>query len=131
MSERKKGPLMRDYRCRDRSTYQYGDVCTDEMRRSKGDLCMTGADQLCHISYPVGDFRKSRSNAAFCRTVPQDYIDGDFDFLGSGSVDSDKGLCVHGCEQFDNNNRCAWSWPRGESQIFNAKAMQRCAPQGY
>merc|ERR1712109_388181 len=34
MSERKKGPLMRDYRCKDRTAYQYGKACNDEQLSS-------------------------------------------------------------------------------------------------
>ena len=101
------------------------------MKTFKGDHCQTGADQLCHISYPAHDPKKELSSAAVCRTVPQDYIDGDFEFLEIEFVDSDEGLCVHGCEQYDNDNKCAWSWPKGEPGFLNARAMYRCIPQGY
>ena len=129
MSERKTGPVMKAYRCKDRSAYQYGKMCTAAMKETNGDLCQTGADQLCHISYKVTDFKKGRSDAAVCRTVPQDYIDGEYEFMPFGTVDSDKGLCAYGCEEFDNDNKCAWSWPAGEPKFLNAKGMFRCVPQ--
>merc|ERR1712156_634992 len=81
---------------------------------------------LCHLSYPVTDVKKGRSDAAVCRTVPQDYIDGEYESAQFGSVDSDKGLCAYGCEEYENDNKCAWSWPKGESKLLNAKAMFRC-----
>ena len=129
MSERKKGLVAREYRCKDRKAYQYGKMCTAEMKETNGDLCQTGADQYCHISYPVSSIKKGRSDDAVCRTVPLDYIKGDFDFAPIGSVDSDKGLCAYGCEEFDNDNKCAWSWPAGEPKFLNAKGMFRCVPQ--
>merc|ERR1711974_35472 len=69
MSERKKGPLMRDYRCKDRTAYQYGKVCNDE-QLSSVNLCQTEDASLCHISYQVSDWRKAGSEFAACRTVP-------------------------------------------------------------
>merc|ERR1712038_929362 len=60
MSERKKGPLMRDYRCKDRTAYQYGKACNDE-QLSSVNLCQTEDASLCHISYQVSDWRKAGS----------------------------------------------------------------------
>merc|ERR1712045_1102496 len=98
-------------------------------RRKNGNLCMTGADSLCHISYPVSDFKKARSEAAVCRTVPQDYIDGEYEYVGFTVKDSDNGLCAYGCEEYDNENKCKWSWPAGETKFLNPKAMFRCLPK--
>ena len=120
---------MRAYRCKDRTPYQYGKRCTDEQLLENGNLCMTGADSLCHISYPVSDWKKSNSEAAVCRTVPQDYIDGEYEFLGLTIRDTDKGLCAYGCEEYDNDNKCKWSWPAGETKFLNPKAMFRCLPK--
>ena len=129
MSERKKGPLMKAYRCKDRKSYQYGKRCTDAQLSGNGNLCMTGAEQLCHISYPVSDWKKHRSEDAVCRTVPQDYIDGEYDYFGIGSTNTDRGLCSSGCEGYDNDNKCAMSWPEGETRFLNPKAMYRCVPK--
>ena len=128
MSERKKGPLMRDYRCKDRTAYQYGKACNDE-QLSSVNLCQTEDASLCHISYQVSDWRKAGSEFAACRTVPVDYTEGQFEYSQIVLKNHEGGLCGYGCEEYDNEERCAWSWPEGESKWLNPKAMFRCVPK--
>lgn len=41
---------------------------------------MTGDDQFCHWSYPADDKKKGKSEKAACRSVPQDYIEGEWQY---------------------------------------------------
>ena len=53
------------------------------------------------------------SDAAVCRTVPQEYTNGEYEYIGLTLNDSDMGLCAYGCEAYDNDNKCSWSYPVG------------------
>ena len=129
MSEFKKGFKLENPRCKDSRTMQYGDQCTDEQLAEEGkNLCQTGGEQLCHMSWPAGDWKKSHSDEAACRSVPSDYIDGEYSFLPLPVLtESDKGLCTYGCEDEGNDEKCAFSWPVG-ANILHAQAMFRCLP---
>ena len=86
---------------------------------------MTGKDELCHWSFPADDPKKSKSDKAACRSIPQDYIDGsEWKFSSKTHKKNMNGLCRYGCKA--DGGTCQWSWPLGEKGKDNAKAMYRC-----
>jgi len=80
---------------------------------------MSGDDQLCHMSFLVNDKKNSKA----CRSVPQDYIDGNWKYQKK-EKSMKNGLCRYGCEE--NGGTCHLSWPMGEKNKKNPKSMARC-----
>jgi len=94
------------------------------MKKEHLNLCMTGSDQLCHWSYPLDDPKKWKSDDAACRSVPQDYIEGDWKYGKKVITNMNKGLCRYDCEV----GQCFWSWTKGMKAKNDPKAMHRCKP---
>jgi hypothetical protein len=111
-------PSTIEYHCVDDTVYKYGNECGSRDR----SMCMTDSDQKCHRSYPDGDADKFNSVDSACRTVPADYIEGDWNFSRKSCNNSQAGLCYYGCASSCNN-----SYPNGSSLKWNdPKAMCRC-----
>ena len=65
-----------DYQCKDDTVYKYKNKCNP--RKHSPNLCMAGEDKLCHWSFPADEDKNSAAGA--CRTVPEDYIEGEWDY---------------------------------------------------
>jgi len=118
-------PNAKEYRCKDDTVYKYTNKCGKKLLKKEGmNLCMTGDDQFCHMSFLAGDKKKNKSESAACRSIPQDYIEGDWKF-GKKESKMKNGLCSYGCEE---NETCHFSWPKGEKSKNNPKTMARCKP---
>jgi len=64
---------------------------------------MTGSDQLdqlCHWSFPADE--NNESEHAACRTIPQDYIGGEYEFGFKPQSLKMKGQCAYGCPGEEN-----------------------------
>ena len=109
------------YECVDWTIYRFGNKCGNNADKSK---CMTGSDTYCHKSYPYGDADKFRSDDMACRTVPDIYINGDFNWARRATRNQSCGLCNYGCE-----NECFRSWLSDDADRWRgASAMCRCKP---
>merc|ERR1719510_540843 len=72
-------PNAKEYRCKDDTVYKYANKCGKKLLKKEGmNLCMTGDDQFCHMSFLANDKKKNKSESAACRSIPQDYIEGDW-----------------------------------------------------
>jgi hypothetical protein len=122
-------PNDKAYRCKDETIFKYRNKCGKKRLRMEGkNKCMTGdetgEDQYCHWSFPADDKKKGKSEFAACRTVPQDYIEGDWKYGKKPKKNFKKGLCRYDdCEEL--GGTCNWSWPMGEKGK-HAKGMFRC-----
>ena len=66
------------------------------------NLCMTSGK--CHWSFPADENKESEHTA--CRTVPDDYVKGEWEFgdkpaKPGQTLNMNKGLCKYGCEALD------------------------------
>ena len=121
-------PDAKEYRCKDETVFKYVNKCNNKKLKKEGkNLCMTGDDQFCHWSYPADDKKKGKSEFAACRSVPQDYIEGNWKFGKKEQKNMNKGLCRYGCEEEEGT--CHMSWPMGEKSKNNPKTMARCKPK--
>lgn len=118
-------PSMSWFECVDDETYRYLDACPETWDQSQ---CMTDSDQLCFISYPLGDADRIESLEAGCRTLPaahNDWIDDHWEY-SSEECGSYHGLCSLGCD----NGSCHKSWPIGDPLRWESNlAMCRCMVQ--
>lgn len=87
---------------------------------------MTGSDTYCHKSYPYGDASKFRSDDMACRTVPDHFVNGDFDYSRRKTRNQSCGLCKYGC----GDDECFRSWLSDDGDRWRgASAMCRCKPE--
>merc|ERR1719464_2228031 len=104
------------------------------------NLCMTGDDQFCHWSYPADDKKKGKSEFAACRSVPQDYIQGNWKFGKKEQKNMNKGLCNNKKLKKEGKNLCMtgddqfchWSFPADDKKKGKSEfAACRSVPQEY
>lgn len=90
--------------------------------------CMTGYGELCHWSFPENTSYYDYDAA--CRSVPQDYMYGEFEWYTSFEYKPDNwffnyfGMCNYDC--YEKGGKCYFSWPKGERTYHNTKANARC-----
>ena len=117
-------PTNMEYRCKDEATYRFGNKCNKNRRNNEDkNLCMT-EDKYCHWSWPADDKEKWNSEEAACRSIPYDYIKGDWKYARNPSKKQNSGLCAYDCSE--SGGECRWSWPREDSSKKNPKGMHRC-----
>ena len=87
------------YQCVDTTVYVYNLQCSGSKDMSK---CATGNMEHCFQSYT---YPRQRSQQPTCRTLPDSYINGEFDFNTRRQFNSRFGLCLLGCE-----GKCYISW---------------------
>jgi len=109
--------------CVDYGIYRFGDKC-EEPQDCSG--CNMGSGNLCHKSWPNGDVDQWNSPHAKCRTLPDIYVNNQFEWAEEPCRDSEAGLCGHGC---GSNETCTKSWIVGDPWgRASAEAMCRCKP---
>jgi len=109
------------YECVDETLYKYSNKCGSSKDRS---LC--GSDDLCHVSYPLGDPDKGRSVDAACRPVPLEFIENDFTFATRECRSTNHGLCRYGCGEGETCHN-SW-WADDDTKWKSASVMCRCKP---
>ena len=107
----------------DELIYSFGGQCP---RRADDSACDPSKPELCFKSWPAGDEDKWRSEDAMCRTVPDAYIEGPFEYSRRPMRNQNAGLCKLGCEA---DEVCHKSWLAGdELKGRSPSAMGRCKP---
>jgi len=86
-----------EFRCKDETVYRYLNKCkNNRLNKEELNLCMT-EDKYCHWSYPANDSLKGKSPEAACRSVPQNYIKGKWNFAKKPMKKQKQGLCGSEC----------------------------------
>ena len=82
--------------------------------------------ELCFKSWPAGDEDKWRSDDAKCRTVPDEFVNNEFEYSRRPMRNQNAGLCKLGCAA---DEVCHKSWIAGDAlRNKSPSAMGRCKP---
>merc|ERR1719389_452329 len=86
----------------DTTEYKFGGKC-----RNNDDSSECHSEGHCFRSWPVDDERRWNSDDAKCRTIPDHYINNEFEYSRNPTRNQNAGLCSVGCAH---GEQCYNSW---------------------
>ena len=107
------------FKCKSKTQYKYKNKCG-----GRRDLSLCGQDDVCHLSYPLGDEMKTDSPNAACRPIPNKLINNEFEFADQTVRNERAGLCRYGCQ----GSECRISWLTDDKRN-GYSTMARCFKQ--